>query len=188
MCVAENEEQNPWEPYHVEKGYDKDVSTVTLFATRDEIDVNDMANWTPEGVLNSMAFFGAIPGGEYLAQAYPGSAIHHIHLLMFAPEHAAICAAAGWNKKAVRDYVHQHCRASARRLLNKPRNAPDKVRPQWRWLLNLTEAELEQMMLPVLEQAHHYEIAVVGGPVGKNMLYRCISLPSTAEIRNRAPM
>ena len=69
--------------------------------------------------------------------------------------------------------------------MNKPRNAPDKVRPQWQWLLKLSDAELEQMMLPVLEQAHHYEIAVVGGPVGKNMLYRCISLPSTAVIRDR---
>jgi hypothetical protein len=66
MCVAENEEENPWEPFHVEKGFDKDASTVTIFVTRDEIDVNDLWNFTPEGVLNSLAFAGAIPGGEHL--------------------------------------------------------------------------------------------------------------------------
>ena len=25
MCVAENDEQSPWEPFHVEKGFDKDA-------------------------------------------------------------------------------------------------------------------------------------------------------------------
>ncbi len=186
MCVAENEAQSPWAPYHVEKGYEKDASTVTIFATRDEIDVNDMSNWTPEGVLNSMAYFGAIPGGEYLAQAYPGSISHHNHLLMLAPEHANICGKAGWEKKAVREYVHQHCRISARRLLNKPRNTPDKMRPQWQWLLKLSESELDQTMLPVLERAEHFEIVVVGGPAGKSMIFRNISLPSTALIKDRA--
>ncbi|MGH9823438.1 MAG: peroxiredoxin family protein [Blastocatellia bacterium] len=31
-CIAENEEENPWEPFHVEHGFRSDQSTVTLFA------------------------------------------------------------------------------------------------------------------------------------------------------------
>ncbi len=31
MCVAENEEASPWEPFHVEKGFDPGESTVSLF-------------------------------------------------------------------------------------------------------------------------------------------------------------
>ncbi|MBK6797420.1 MAG: TlpA family protein disulfide reductase [Acidobacteria bacterium] len=31
-CIAENEEENPWEPFHVEQGFRPDQSTVTLFA------------------------------------------------------------------------------------------------------------------------------------------------------------
>ena len=40
VCVAENEEASPWEPFHVEKGYRKDESVVTLMGTRGEIDVH----------------------------------------------------------------------------------------------------------------------------------------------------
>lgn len=38
LCLAENEQQNPWEPLHVELGYDKDVSVVTV--TRAETAIN----------------------------------------------------------------------------------------------------------------------------------------------------
>ena len=31
-CVAENHEASPWEPLHVELGFDMDQSTVTLWA------------------------------------------------------------------------------------------------------------------------------------------------------------
>jgi hypothetical protein len=186
MCVAENEEETPWEPLHVEKGFERAESTVTLFATRDEIDVNDLENWTPEGVLNSFAFFGAIPGGEYLAQTHPGGDPYYRMLLMFGPEHANICGKAGWSKKAVREYVFGQCRISAKRLLNKPRNAPDTIRAHWEWLLKLSEWEQDQIMLPVMENSNHIEIVVVGGPAGKNMLYRCIAAPSTAVIKDRA--
>ena len=31
LCFAENEQQSPWEPYHVSKGFKRDESTVTLF-------------------------------------------------------------------------------------------------------------------------------------------------------------
>jgi len=186
MCIAENEDQSPWEPFHVEKGFDKDASTVTIFATRDEIDVNDLQNWTPEGVLNSFAFFGAIPGGEYLTHSHSGWEEPRDHLLLFCPEHANICGKAGWVKKAVRDYVHRNCTASAKRLMNKPRCIPDKIRPQWEWLMNLSEWEQDQIMLPVLETARHFEIVVLGGPAGKDIIVRNIAPPSTAVIKDRA--
>ena len=186
MCVAENEEENPWEPFHVENGFDKDASTVTIFSTRDEIDVNDLNNFTPEGVLNSFAFYSAIPGGEYLEKIHSGEDPGYLHLLMVCPEHANICSKAGWSKKAVREYVYQQCRASARRLFNKSRNAPDKVRAHWRWLLKLSDWELDQIIMPVVENANDFEIVVVGGPAGKNMVYRCMSRPSTAIIKDRA--
>ena len=187
MCVAENEEQSPWEPFHVDQGDDKGASTVTIFATRDEIDVNDYYNSTPEGVLNSMAHFSAIPGGEYLSQTHAEvKPDDYALLLMFSPKHANICGKAGWTKKAVREYVYQQCRTSAWRLLNMPRNAPDVIRPHWRWLLKLSDPELNQIMLPVMENANDIQIAVVGGASGKDLAYRCIAAPATALIKDRA--
>ena len=186
MCVAENEEENPWDPFHAQKGFDKSASTVTIFPTRDEIDVHDLVNWTPEGVLNSLAYYAAIPGGEYIVSTHPGLNPYYSLLLMMCPEHANICAKAGWGKKAVREYIYQHCRISAKRLMNKHRDTPDIVRPHWRWLLKLSDSELEQTILPVMENANDIEIIVVGGPAGKNMVYRGIASPSTALITDRA--
>ena len=185
MCIAENEDDSPWEPFHVEKGFDRDASTVTIFATRDEIDVCNLENWTPEGVLNSFASFGAIPGGEYLAQETAGWEEPRGYLLLFSPEHANICGKAGWVKKAVRDYVHRHCTTSAWRLLNKPRRTPDKIRPQWQWLMNLSEWEQDQIMLPVLDTASRFEIVVLGGPAGKDIITRNLAPSSTALIKDR---
>ena len=34
MCLAENVGENPWEPYHVERGLDADQSAVTIFGVQ----------------------------------------------------------------------------------------------------------------------------------------------------------
>ena len=51
LCAAENEEANPWEPFHVEKGFDRDQSTVTVQTVYGQTDVLDFANTTPERIL-----------------------------------------------------------------------------------------------------------------------------------------
>lgn len=186
MCVAENEAESPWVPYHVEKGYDRDMSTVTIFSHRNEIDVADLENTTAEGVLNSLSTYSAVPGGEYLVHRHADTHRDYAHLLMICPEHAKICGDQGWSKNAVRDYVHKRCRISANRFVNKCRNIPEMVRPQWQWLLTLSEAELTQMMLPIMENPSDIEILVVGGPAGKSMTYGCNSEPATAVIKDRA--
>ena len=33
ITFAENEEGSPWAPYHVSQGFDRDTSTVSVFAT-----------------------------------------------------------------------------------------------------------------------------------------------------------
>jgi hypothetical protein len=181
MCVAENEEESPWPALNVEKGLAPGTSTVTIFSTRDEVDVNDLGSFTPEGVVNSLAYFSAIPGGDYLEHRHAGSTAYAL-MFMIGPEHANICGKAGWDKKAVKDYIYQRCRTSATRLLNQRRNAPETIRPQWQWLLKKSEWELEQMMLPVMESANEIEIVVVGGPAGKDLVYRCNTAPATAVI------
>ncbi len=186
MCVAENATESPWEPYHVEKGYDQDASTVTIFSHRNEIDVADLENTTAEGVLNSLATYSAVPGGEYLVHRHADTRRDYAHLLMMCPEHANLCGKQGWSKIAVKQYVYQRCRLSADRFVNKCRNIPEMVRPQWQWLLKLSERELAQIMLPIMENASDIEIVVVGGPAGKSMTYGCNSEPATALIRDRA--
>jgi hypothetical protein len=185
-CVGENQEENPWSPLHVEHGFPREASTVSVFPVRDEIEVNDMENWCPEGVLNSFAFFGAIPGGEYVSSRHADLQDLNGHVLLVAPEHAHILGREGWSKQGVKEYVHHHCRASVKRLINKARNVPSKFSPQWQWLLDLSEEQQERIMLPVLGSIDRYEVVVMGGPVGKSQILRTLSSPSIVEIKDRA--
>ena len=44
FCVGENEEESPWDPLHVEKGFRPEQSTVTLFGGHSPLQINDHAS------------------------------------------------------------------------------------------------------------------------------------------------
>ncbi|MGH9716477.1 MAG: hypothetical protein ACRD4R_07095 [Candidatus Acidiferrales bacterium] len=73
MCCAENEESSVWEPFHVEKGFKRDESVVSVFR-----------GWS---VINSMGAANSIrPANEETAimlKAFP--ALHSVALLVMDP-------------------------------------------------------------------------------------------------------
>jgi len=88
LVLAENEEDSPWEPLHVERGFKKEDSTVTMFFP------NQHAYAIPrgtdaKGILDS------------IADLKPGI----MNALMIIPSHADILASEGWTKSKVREYV-----------------------------------------------------------------------------------
>jgi hypothetical protein len=54
-CAAENEAANPWEPLHVERGYDINDTTVTVVGAECPHNINDHESITAEGVLQTIA-------------------------------------------------------------------------------------------------------------------------------------
>lgn len=185
LCVAENEDHSPWHPYHVDQGFGKDMSTVTLFETRDEVDVDDLTNYEPEGVLDSFAAACSFIPAHYTATSFDVEKSSHRFLLVMCPEHAEICAKAGWSKRAIKEYVHYHARINARLALNWGRLTPTRMRPEWRWLLQRTPGELERLTLPVQESADSYDVLVVGGPAGKSLVFSTMcGGPSTIAIED----
>jgi hypothetical protein len=187
LCMAENEAANPWEPYHVERGHDRNVNTVTLFETRDEVDVDDLTNYEPEGVLDSVAAACSFIPAHYTATAFDVEKSTHRFVLVLCPDHAEICAKAGWSKRSIREYVHQHARINGRLALNWGRLTPTRIRPEWRWMLQWPPWELEKLMLPVQESADSYDILVVGGAAGKSLVFSTMcGGPSTVVIDDRA--
>ena len=58
FCFAEDEAGSPWEPLHVERGFAKSASTVTLFAAEGPRGIIDQLSRTPE----SLASFGSMVG------------------------------------------------------------------------------------------------------------------------------
>ena len=55
-CIAENEEENPWEPLHVEQGLARDQSAVTLFAAEAPHGISEHKARTARGVLKAISY------------------------------------------------------------------------------------------------------------------------------------
>ena len=55
FCIAEYEEQSPWEPLHVERGFLADQSALTLFAAESPRGVSEHTSTTAKGVLKAIS-------------------------------------------------------------------------------------------------------------------------------------
>jgi len=107
-CVAENEEANPWEALHVERGFDPAESTVTVVGGEPPHNINDHTGSTAEEILTIIAGAMAVTGAN---NAYTGGET----LLALGPEHAATMAADGFTKDDIRDWLNRHARVPLER-------------------------------------------------------------------------
>jgi len=115
FCIAENEEESPWEPLHVERGFRKEESTVTVAWARGTLPVEQRDSKEPEHILLSLADSMSYGG------AYFPSPRGHGSIVVMGPEHAQLLAEAGWSKQQVREFLWEHFgrRAGALRRLAK---------------------------------------------------------------------
>ena len=95
-CFAEDEEHLPdgWPPLSVERGFEPDQNTVTLFAGHGPIGATDHLSRTPESLTRSLAAQLMSIGHPKL----PGEA-----MLIMTPEHQRVFAEAGWSKDRFRE-------------------------------------------------------------------------------------
>ncbi len=120
FVVAENEELNPWQPYHVEHGFDKNDSTVTACGTV-------TWGWPPalygtneKSAAQATLEFLSIettkkPCLARLVERGPNGFQNMITFLL-APPIAKALAGEGYSKQMIRDYVYEHARVPRREL------------------------------------------------------------------------
>lgn len=102
-CFAESEGHSPWEPMHVEYGYDSKVSTVTVLAGRGTQAI--MVSPPADKILN--AIVRAMKGITVLRYPMPWD-----QLLILSPAHARLLAEAGLSKSRIRAFVYENARIS----------------------------------------------------------------------------
>jgi hypothetical protein len=99
FCIAENEEDSPWEPLHVERGFAADANTVTVLGARSVLHVEQRHSAEPEVILatigDSMAYGGGFDPGHRLETSPPGN---ERSSTVMGPEHANVIANRGWSK------------------------------------------------------------------------------------------
>jgi hypothetical protein len=120
FVIAENEELTPWEPYHVERGFRKDDTTVTACGTI-------TWGWPPAiyGTPDKSAAQTALeflsleltkkPCLARLAERGPNGFQNMITILI-APPVARSLAEAGYSKQKIREYLYEHARVGYEEL------------------------------------------------------------------------
>lgn len=123
-CIAENEEESPWAPFHTEHGLSARDSAVTAMVIRSVVHIEARHTTDPEQLARDLA--GTL--------ARTGALIHETisGCLVLGPEHAAVFDRAGWSKQQVRDFVYQHAGNSRERLADVGKDA---VSGTTRWRL-----------------------------------------------------
>lgn len=98
FCFGENEAENPWEPYHVEKGFSSGESVVTVFGSEAPHNINDHGSRNGDDLIRSIA--GAMRHGGHNNLYHRGDLF-----LALGPEHAQLLAKDGWDKPSIRQYI-----------------------------------------------------------------------------------
>jgi len=101
FCIAEEEEDNPWRPLHVERGCPEGSDAVTVFAC--EAPHSVFCYGTPEEMLH------------VLTDSMCSLGNNNVHvlgqtLITLNPLNAEEFARRGWSKQDVRDYLWEHAR------------------------------------------------------------------------------
>jgi hypothetical protein len=175
MCLAEHEEMSPWPPYHVDRGFRRDDSAVTVVVVTGPTDIIDSASRTPEDTLDnlaSMMFYRNAGAGGWM-RGWQSAQVGHSnkrvsyqgphHPIILSPSRAVILAEAGMSKQDAQAWLHQHCRISLQAALGRrgvPRDANGK------WLMHPELQHLESdpaATIPALESPEQYLLFVSGG-------------------------
>jgi hypothetical protein len=146
FCFGENEEQSPWAPYHVRRGFDGGENVVTVMAAEPPHNINDHGSTTGEEILTTAAGTMAEPGSNTVYLRGP-------HLLLLSPEHAATLARDGWTVEQIRTWIWERARIPVDRVsAGKRREFADfGIEPKGNYYTVSSEPD-------------HLHLAVAGGP------------------------
>jgi hypothetical protein len=166
-CMAENEAESPWEPLHVERGFDRAASAVTVVAAEAPHNINDHGSDTAEGVLTTIC--GAIGSGGN-NNLYRASDL----FVVLGPEHAATIAV-DYSKNDVQEYIFEHARVSVGKM------SPEQLDHVRAGRDDFVEADGTLRVAPA---AGAVNVIVAGGP-GKHSMWipTFISFSVTRAVR-----
>ena len=175
MCIAENEEVSPWQPYHMDLGFQQEESAVTVVSVTGPTDILDSGSRSHEDTLNniaSMMFYPNSGGGGWI-RGWQSAQVGHTnkrvpyqgpyHPIMLSPSRAVILAEAGMSKQDAQAWLHQNCRISLKSVLQS-RDVPKDANGRW-----LNHPELQNLeddpeaTIPALESPEQYLLFVTGG-------------------------
>ena len=110
FCIAENEERSPWQPLHVERGFDPSVSTVTVCGAENPWNVNDHSGIDAQALLTTIAGTMTAQGTNNILYLCGEP------LVVIGPEHASTMANSGFSKQDVKHFLFEKARVPKRQF------------------------------------------------------------------------
>jgi peroxiredoxin len=159
-CFAEFEEKSPWEPLHVERGFDANESVVTCFGLEGgPRQIADQTSRTARSLVGSIGL-----GVE--ASWHPNAHNFGDILLVISPEHVDTIWHDRWSKEQIRQRIQDITARPLRDLLPNEDYAGIGALPDQANLRKRTEEELNKK-IPKFQSTKNIHIVVAGGPAGK---------------------
>jgi hypothetical protein len=98
FCIAENEQDSPWAPYHVEHGFAPEDSTVLVIGAEAPHSVTNHISDDPQGILDSIA-------SAMSTIAHNNAVLGGSCTVVLGIEHARTIAKFGWTRDDIRRYL-----------------------------------------------------------------------------------
>ena len=162
LCVGEYEEASPWEPYHVEKGFNKEDSTVTIVGATSD-------GWWQHNKDNN-----ALNILSTLAYALPVRGQSKQTLTCICPERAKNIAGGGYSKQDIKQFLYEHARKPV--WMHK---VFGNWSPEWnRYYNRFVNLDDDHAMIPPSLGPDDFMIMVGGGAGAISSFYELSGSPS----------
>ncbi len=160
---GENEEESPWEPFHVEKGFAPSDNVVAVFSGTPPGNNSDHASNNAKDLAENIAIFTLSAGGGI------GCVRSSEALVMLTPEHAATIAGDGWTKDDLKKALWENTVLPYRLYPGIPEGSSPST-------FNCVPPEdfgpyTDDTLIPVFDSPERFQIVVVGGPGKHTMVF-----------------
>ena len=154
-CIAEFEDANPWEPLHVERGFRREQSVVTVVNAEAPHSMTENVQTDPDGIMTTFASCMATLGVNNLySQGHP--------VLVLGLEHVHHLESAGWNKMDIKRALFERARQPWGLMKNRGKSKGPRF-PEF------VDQNDDNSMVPILWEANDLILIVGGGAGGKSM-------------------
>jgi hypothetical protein len=156
-CIGENEEASPWEPLHVEHGFEARDSTVAVLAAEAPQIVADTRSRRAPDLLATIARSVEVVA-HHKAVGLGDTA------LVFSPEHVRVFADDGWPKSQVRAFLWERLQKPVRDLLP-GRDGGEGLSDEA--LSAIPDAASGETRVPKFQTPESLKLLVAGGAAGR---------------------
>jgi peroxiredoxin len=155
FCIAENEEENPWEPFHVTRGLKREQSAVSLFAAEPPRGVSEHTAPAGKTVLETISFALATVW-SYRVCLMPEA------IVVLCPEHVKTIHRDGFTKEQARQFLFENTGIPVRHYSKEERAEGTQLAANYKEITVRGEKCYQKFRSP-----EAISIFVAGGTAGK---------------------